>query len=941
MTDINSRSRDAVINITTVEENVAAKQWYSYSAEAAIDTLESTSTGLSSEEAARRIEMYGPNELKEGKKLSPVVRFLLQLKDVFMVMLLIAAGISIAIGSYSDATIMLIIVILNATIGFIQEFKAEKIVDSLKRLISSASKVYRDGDLKELAQQDIVPGDIVLLEEGDKVPADIRIIESFNLKTNDVSLTGESLPQDKNSNTITEECSLGDWDNIAFLGTTVASGSGKGIVVATGMNTEVGKIANMTREEETSLSPLQMELTMIAKRLTLFAVIVSIFILGASIYLHFSLIYALIYAIGVAVSVVPQALPMQITVALYQGVNTLAKEKAVVKKLSSVETLGSTNVISTDKTGTLTKNEMTVQKVWFDGREYAISGLGYEPAGKVFDADNRELSQEEIDRMEILFDAATMASNAEIHAPDEDHHNWYPVGDPTEAALITASTKLGTRSPREDEENPELHEFGFDSERKRMSSIRRFGDDKVLTMKGALDSILKISTSIYRDGKDVPITDADREKLAEANRAYAGLAMRVLAVAYRKLEHSGDDYVMEDIEKDVVLLGLMAMIDPPKEGVREAIEAAHAAHIDTFIMTGDHAVTAQAIGREIHLAEDGKDVRVVTGKELLSMSDEELNRLMGQNTSLIFSRVSPEDKLRITKLLKGQGKIVAVTGDGVNDAPALKSAHIGVAMGHTGTDVSKQAAELILLDDSFPTLVSAIREGRTIYYNLKKTVIASLTSNGAELTAVLLGLLGVSLLHWPIPILAIQILAIDLLAEILPLTALTFDPGAKALMTLPPRKRGEHILNRGSVVEIILLGLLMGGLGFLNFGYFIHRMGGSLTNADALYSRATTITYATIVAAQLINILSRRYATVSIFNKNFFSNRKILWSIVLSAGMCLMAFYLPGLNSFLRFAPLQLSDWATVGAAALIFLAAHEGLKLLKRRRLFREQVYV
>ncbi len=907
--------------------------WYQLTAEETVDKLNTALKGLTAEEAQARLAQYGPNELKEGKKLSPVMRFLLQLKDVFMLMLLIAAGISISMGNYTDASIMLVIVILNATIGFIQEYKAEKIVQSLKSLIDSPSKVFRDGELTVLAQTELVPGDIIILEEGDKIPADARIIESVNLKTNDVSLTGESLPQDKNSNAIEHDTTVGDWDNMVFLGTTVASGSGKGVVVATGMNTEMGKIADLTQEEDRSLSPLQQELTVVAHRLAIGAVIISAFIFLASIYLDFSLNYALIYAIGVAVSVVPQALPMQITVALYQGVNRLAGKKAVVKKLSAVETLGSTNVISTDKTGTLTKNEMTVRKLWFDGNEYSVTGIGYAPEGSILNAQEQECTEEQINDLEIMLDAATMASNAEIHPPDEDHHDWYPIGDPTEAALITLSTKLGTHSPNEDEENPELHEFSFDSERKRMSSVRQFGDRQVLTMKGALDSILSITKTLYENGKEVPITEAAKDKLRQVNEGYSRQAMRVLAVAFRKLESDGKDYVLEEIEKDVVFLGLIAMIDPPKDGVKEAMEAAHTAHIDTFIMTGDHAITAQAIGKEINLDAAGNDVKVITGQELMSIQDVELSAIMNDNTSLIFSRVSPEDKLRIVKLLKQQDKVVSVTGDGVNDAPALKSAHIGVAMGQTGTDVSKQAAELILLDDSFPTLVSAIREGRTIYYNLKKTVIASLTSNVAELTVVLLGLLGVSFFGLPIPILALQILAIDLLAEILPLTALTFDPGSQELMTSPPRKHDDHIINKYSASEIIFFGLLMGGLAAVNFAIFAQRMGVELTVTHELYRRATTITFATVVAAQFINILSRRYDTLSLFNKNFFTNKKLLWSIVISIGMCLAVFYIPGLNDFLRFAPLHVSDWMTVAVATLIFLTAHEGMKYYRATR--------
>ncbi len=908
--------------------------WYQKSAEEIFKILDSSEKGLSSAEAKSRVSKYGMNELRTSKKISPVIKFLAQFSDVFMIVLLVAASLSFLIKSYRDGIVMMIIVLINAVIGFLQEYKAEKIMESLKKLVQSPSKVFRDGKLSEIHQSEIVPGDIVSLEEGDKVPADIRIIESFNLRTNDVSLTGESMPQDKESNTITHECQLADKDNMVYLGTTVASGNAKGIVIATGMNTEMGKIANLTQEEQKSRSPLQRELKIVAHRLTIFAVIIAAFLFAGSAIQGLGINFAFIYALGIAVAVVPQALPMQITVALTQGVNRLAKEKAVVKKLSSVETLGSTNVICTDKTGTLTKNEMTVKELWFSGKYYKITGLGYKPEGKILNQDDKELTQKEIDDIEIMLDAATMASNATIHPPDNNHYSWYPVGDPTEAAMITLSTKLGTHSPTEDEENPELHEFSFDSVRKRMSSVRQFENEKYLQMKGATDSILSVSKHIWRDGKMVKITEQDKQDIEAINDAYSKQAMRVIAIAFRKLEIDNEDYVLEDIEKDVVFLGLIAMTDPPKKGVKEAIHKAHQAHIRTFIMTGDHAVTAQAIGKEIDLSERGEDVPVVTGKEFIELSDEELDRIMDENDSLIFSRVSPEDKLRIVKQLKKQDMIVAVTGDGVNDAPALKSAHIGVAMGQMGTDVSKQAAELVLLDDSFPTLVKAIREGRTIYNNLRKTVLASLTSNGAELAVVLLGLLGVTLFKWPLPILAIQILAIDLFAEILPLTALTFDPGSKELMTSPPRSKTEHIVNKKTSVEIIFLGLLMGLLAFLNFGFFIRRMGVQITADSILYARATTVCYTTIAFTQFINILSRRYDLKTIFSRNLFNNKKMLYSIIFSISICLVAIYTPGFNSFLSFAPLHLSDWITILAASAIFLLAQELLKMFKRMKL-------
>jgi Ca2+-transporting ATPase len=907
--------------------------FYLKSVKEVFEALKTNEKGLSSEDAEKRLNEYGENTLTTTVKTPWWLTFLLQFRDVLVIILIVAGVISYAIGSFRDGTIMFIIVLINAVVGYFQEHKAERIMDSLKKLVQSPAKVFRNGELSELPQAQLVPGDVVYLEEGDKIPADVRIVESFNLRTNDFSLTGESMPQEKHSNTIRKTSTLADRDNMAYVGTTVAAGNAKGVIVATGMETELGKIARLTQDEEKSQTPLQVELGTLGNRITIFAILIGIMLFGVTIWQGLGLNLALIYALGIAVAVVPQALPMQITVALSNGVARLAKKNAVIKKLSSVETLGSTNVISTDKTGTLTKNEMTVKNLWFDGKQYEITGVGYEPKGSIVDANGKELTEEEIDKIEIMLDTGTMASNAEIHEPDENHTSWYPIGDPTEAALITASTKLGTRSPKEDEENPELQEFSFDSERKRMSSVRQFDNRVVLCMKGALDSILSISKHIYKNGKAEPLTKQDSETIQKASVEYAQKAMRVLAFGYRELQDGKQDYSMEDAEKNIIFLGLMAMSDPPKEGVKEAIEKAHEAHMKTYIMTGDHAITAQAIGKQINLSGTDKEVMVITGEELSDMPDEKLKEIMKENESLIFSRVSPEDKLHIVKELKDLGEIVAVTGDGVNDAPALKSSHIGVAMGSIGTDVAKEASELILLDDSFSTLVYAIREGRTIYNNLRKTIIASLTSNGAELSIVLLGLVGVALFGWPIPILAIQILAIDLLAEILPLTALTFDPGSQDIMTTPPRSQEEHILNRYTMIEISFLGFLMGALGFINFGVFIQRTGVELDMAHVLYPRATTLSYATIVCCQFINILSRRYNYDSLFNRNLWSNKTILWSIVISIGFTMTAIYTPFINRFIGFAPLTLNDWITIVASAAVFLLAHEAIKLFKRSK--------
>lgn len=910
-------------------------QYYNLKVEEVFDKLESSQEGLTQEEAQKRLEKYGKNELQAGKETSKLEMFINQFKDVLVILLLVAAAMSLIIGNYMDGTIMTIIAVLNSVIGFRQEYKAEKIMDSLNKLIQSPSKVIRNNELSEIDQGNLVVGDLVSLEEGDKIPADLRLIESYNLRMVEVSLTGESMPQEKHTNHIEGDVPLGDRANMGYLGTNVASGSAKGIVVATGMDTEMGQIASMTQEEDKSKSPLQEELKSVANKIAIFAVIVGAVLFGTSIYRGLGVNFALIYGLGIAVAVVPQALPMQTTVALSQGVDRLAKQNAVVKKLSSVETLGSTNVISTDKTGTLTKNEMTVKRVWMDGHEYEITGLGYEPKGNILNQDGERLTQEEIDELEIMFDAATMASNAEIHEPDEEHDNWYAIGDPTEAALITLSTKLGTRAPNEDEENPELHEFSFDSDRKRMSSIRAFGDDKVLTMKGAMDSVLSVSKHIIKDGEEQEITQEDIDELQQLNEKYSEDALRVLAIAYRKLGPHEEDYVMEEMEKDVVFLGLAAMMDPPKEGVKEAIQASHDAHIDTYIMTGDHSITARAVGREINLGQPDEEVDVYTSKDLEDISDEALDKIMTNKESLIFSRVSPRDKLRIVKTLKAQNKIVAVTGDGVNDAPALKSAHIGVAMGQMGTDVSKEAAELILLDDSYPTLVQAIREGRTIYNNLKKTVIASLTTNTAELSIVLIGLLLGALLDWPIPILTIQILSIDLLAEILPLTALTFDPGSKEIMTSPPRKQSDHIVNKYSFSEFTFLGILMGSLAYLNFTMFLKGNGGMDVNTSSnIYKQATTISFISIAFAQWINIMSRRYEYNTLFNKNFFTNKKMLYSIGFSIVAVFFVTHTPVINNVFGFRALPIGSWLNIVISGFVFLMGHEVIKFFKRKKL-------
>jgi len=912
------------------------KNFYRLTPAETLTALNSSRSGLSRVAAVAYRREHGSNEIVVEKPVPRWLVFLSQFKELLVIVLIVAGVISMAVGSYQDGAVMFIIVLVNAVIGFVQEYKAGQILEKLKALIKSPAKVVVDGKLTELPQSDLVPGDIVEVEAGDKIPADIRLLEAYNLRTNDFSLTGESMPQEKDTEALDDDAILADRHNMAYTGTTVAAGSATGIVVRTGTNTEMGKIACMASDTVTAMSPLQMELNILAKWLTAVVVFLSAVLFFVGVQQGFTVVNSLIYALGIAVASVPQALPAQVTVALSAASKRLADRKVVVKNLPSVETLGSTSVICTDKTGTLTKNEMTVTGLWFNGSNYKVKGLGYKPEGSIHHFDGSKLSQEQIDEMEIMLDAGTMASNGEIHAPDKDHSSWYPIGDPTEAALITLSTKVGTRSPIEDQENPELKEFPFDAVRKRMSSVRQFGNRHQLAMKGATGSVLSVSKFIYRDGKSVPITEKDREEITRLNEEYSDRALRVLAIAFRPLENDGSDYTMESVEKDVVFLGLVFMMDPPKEGVKEAIASCHEAKIRVIIMTGDHAITAKAIGREVGLSRDG-DPLVYTGVDLEGMDDARLGEILAGGKAIVFSRVNPEHKLRIVTILEDQGEVVAVTGDGVNDAPALKKANIGVAMGITGTDVSKEAAELILLDDSFTSLVYAVQEGRTIYTNLKKTVLASMTTNAAELGVVILGLIAVSMGDWAIPILAIQILAIDLLAEVLPLTFLTFDPSSKSIMQEAPRDLKAHIMNKETSVEVLFLGALIGLLAFGNYAYSGIREGITFFSGEASgsvdYMRATTLAYLTIAFCQFINVLSRRFYYTSIFNRNFFTNRVLLFSIFGSAALILLFVNIPVMAGFLYFAPLRFIDWLCIAGSTSIFLIVFELLKVGRRFR--------
>ena len=873
--------------------------------------------GLPESRVAQLRQEFGANVLEE-RQHEPVYRLLLrQFQDLLIVVLIVAAALAYYLDDLRGASILLAIILINAAIGLYQEYKAERLLERLRTLVKSRAVVVRDGVRKEIDDVDLVPGDIVVLEAGASVPADIRLIESHELATNDFSLTGESVPQEKDADLVIQgEQPLSAQDNLLFLGTTVARGSATGVVIATGMATTIGDIAGISQTIRRDLSPLQREINTLARTLTRLAGIIAVLLFAINFLLRAdafpdtqSLVNAsLLFAIGVAAACVPQGLPAQITVALSLGVGRLARENAVVKRLSAVETLGCTTAICTDKTGTVTANEMTIVKAWADGRSFEITGQGYDPQGEIRE-NGTPLSAAELERIKQFFQHGLLASNGRTHPPDDQHATWYALGDPTEAAFMPLALKADLDPQERMESFPLLCELPFDSRRKRMTMVREHNGLTIGYMKGAAESVLEACAAIHRDGKPAPIDEDARKAIAAKVDEFSAESLRVIALAYRDFPAGQSEFPTESSERDFVFAGLVAMLDPPREGVREAIAEVGAAGVRIFMITGDDPITADAIAERIGMS----DGPVVTGSELQNMPDTALKSLLAEQ-SVIFSRVSPTDKFRIVKLLKQLGEVVAVTGDGVNDTLSLKEGNIGVAMGKLGSDVAKEAAEVVLIDDDFTTLINAVREGRTIFQNLRSVILSSITSNIGELACVCLGFIGVAV-GLPIPITAVQILSIDLIGEMLPLMALTFDPPDRRLMRDPPRKLGEHIVDGRRLAELGLFGLLMGISGYASF-VMVLLTGGSTGSAQAA-------AFVGIVLTQFVNILSRRVSE-SVFGRQLFNNGKLLLAISLSLIVVSVIVTIPAVGLWFGFEPMRLQHWIWPVAGALLFLLAFE-----------------
>jgi P-type Ca2+ transporter type 2C len=898
--------------------------YYRLSPDDVLAQLHSRRSGLELSEIHDRLDRLGPNALHKVKRTWIGFIFLRQFKNLLVILLLISALFAVFLNDSKTATILVLIAVINALVGFFQEFKAETMMDSLQQLVVPQAKVLRDSQLEEISSTEVVLGDIIYVEEGDSVPADLRILDEEELATNDFALTGESNPSRKFVHAIDGDVPLGNRHNILFMGTTVALGRGHGVVIGTGMNTELGRIAHLSQNTKTDTSPLQKEMGNLATRIAQATFVLALILTVISLRADLGLKAALLFAISISAAMIPNGLVAEVNVTLAKSASRMAKERALVKKLSAVETLGATNIIATDKTGTLTKNEMTVQNLLIGKHSFEVTGSGYEVNGHIVDSGGKILSQQELSNHDLFFKTGALASNAKVNPPDHDHHTWYVLGDPTEGALITLARKAGIEPTEVEKKYQEIKEFQFDSARKRMSSVRKYKGKLYLFLKGAPESVISLSSKL-RDGTVVRnLRDADRAFLMAYNERLAGQAMRNLAFAYRELK-SFDIKTMhiKDVEKDLTFLGIVSELDPLRETVPAAMQAAQAAHIKVSIVTGDFPTTAEAIARKAQLTAP-ENISVVLGEELHKLADSQILQLL-ERGGAVFSRVSPEDKLRVVDIAKQNGLVIAVTGDGINDAPALKRADIGVAMGKTGTDVAKEAAEIVLLDDSFDTLVKAAEQGRLTFKNIRKAALCAMFANSSELFTVLIGLVGTALFNVPIAITALQILAIDIIAQIFPVTALGWDPAQGELMHEKPRNLREHILNWQAVTGFVSFGFLCASLAYCNFLFYFVRHDApiAMTNPEQnIYMSATILTYLTIVLCQFVNImLVRSDEHESFFTRYLWSNKVLLASFVMSLVCILNIIYNPLIQPYFHAGPLSAGDWFYAILAALLYLA--------------------
>ena len=882
--------------------------WFTKSQEAVLKELNVNSkTGLSTEEAKNRLEKYGLNKLKGKPKKSLLQLFLAQLKDVLIYVLIGAAVINIiAHGTEGipDALIILTVVLINALVGVIQESKAEKALEALQQMTAPKSLVRRNGEVIEINSEELVPGDILIIDAGRYIPADVRLIESANLQIQESSLTGESVPSEKNADFITsdEKISVGDKENMAFMSTIAIYGRGEGVVVATAMDTEIGKIAKILDEDENMLTPLQIKLEELGKTLGYGALAICGIIFVVGMLQGRQVVEMFMTSISLAVAAIPEGLVAIVAIVLSLGVKSMSRKNAIVRKLPAVETLGAVNIICSDKTGTLTQNKMTVVKT------YTLNNLK-----DISDERNQKANVDETE----LIRSFVLCSDASIDGGQD-------IGDPTEVALVVLGDKFNLEKNTLNAEYKRVGENPFDSDRKLMSTLNEEGNKFRVHTKGAIDNILMRSNRILVNGEILPITDEAKAKILKVAENMSDDALRVLGVAFKDVD---TEIVPEEMEKDLVVVGIVGMIDPPRIEVKGSIEEAKRAGITSIMITGDHKNTAVAIAKELGIATDIS--QSLTGSEIDSIPDEKFAKEI--NNYRVFARVSPEHKVKIVRAFKKQGNIVSMTGDGVNDAPSLKSADIGVAMGITGTDVSKGASDMILTDDNFTTIVHAIEEGRNIYNNIKKTIMFLLSCNLGEVLCVFFA----TVFGWAMPLVPTQLLWVNLITDTLPAISLGMDPGDKDVMNRKPRDPKESFFAEGAGMRAIVGGVLIGILTLVAFYLGIIHFGDvsikEAKDGTEIVTYGRTMAFIVLTFSQLFYSLSMRNSKKTIFEVGFFGNMFLIVSIIISIILQVLLISIPPIAEMFKVTALDPSHWGIVIGLSLIPFAINEIIKVVTR----------
>lgn len=893
------------------------KSWYNLSPNEVFQELQTQSNGLSVEESKLRLEKFGANALQKEEKKP----FFEKLKDQFldpMILILIAASlVSFYVGERLDASIIIAIVIVNAVLSLYQEGKAEEAIAALQKMSSPQAKVLRNGQIEYLDSEKLVPGDIVVLETGDIVPADLRLISSSNLKIDESSLTGESVPVEKKADvTYDQTVEIGDRENQAYSSTIVSYGRGQGVVVETGSKTEIGKIATSISTVDREQTPLQRKLAGLSKTLGILVIVICIIVLVVGLLHNHGLLDMFMTSISLAVAAVPEGLPAIVTIVLSLGMGKMAEKNAIVKKLLAVETLGTTTVICSDKTGTLTQNEMTVVKAYVDEKVVNVTGTGYNPMGTL-ELEGSEIGKEDIADLELLSSIAALTNDASLRV---EEGNASITGDPTEGALITFAEKIGLSVEELNQKHERMEEIPFDSDRKMMTTFHEnFFEGKVVSFtKGAPDIVLSNCNRIIQEGNIVELTEDMRNRILEQNSNFAKQALRVLAYAYDLHDSLPQQRTSEQIENDMIFVGLTGMIDPARPEVKDAIAECKSAGITPIMITGDYLETGLAIAKELGIAKS--DDEAIMGRELNGMSEEEIREIVKHKR--VFTRVSPENKVQIVRALKENGHIAAMTGDGVNDAPAIKRADIGIAMGITGTDVAKNTAEVILTDDNFATIVHAVEEGRIIYSNIKKFVGYLLSCNIGEVLIVLISIM----MDLPVPLIPIQLLWLNLVTDSFPALALGVEPGEKDIMNQPPRHPDEPILDTEIKITVIIqsIAITAGTLGAYLVGLnWFGREGQGLMMARSM-------AFTTLILSELLRSYSARSITRTIFSIGIFTNKKLVLATLFSFLLMILVIYVPVLNTAFQLVDLDLREWSVILIGAFLPLVLGELQKVIR-----------